>query len=165
LAEYVNIIAVSALATTLFLGGYHALPGLGFTESWLGGWFTLIWFFLKVLFFFFIFVWLRGTLPRLRYDQFMQFGWKVLIPVSILWILVVATLRVLSMQGASRIVIMSFSIGIVIIILAINVLFENAKSKKKNAPVAQAAKPSFAVPELPSKITSINVSQKGGDHA
>ena len=165
LAEYVNIIAVSALATTLFLGGYHALPGLGFTESWLGGWFTLIWFFLKVLFFFFIFVWLRGTLPRLRYDQFMQFGWKVLIPVSILWILVVATLRVLSMQGASRIVIMSFAIGIVIIVLAINVLFENAKSKKKNAPVAQAAKPSFAVPELPSQITSINVSQKGGDHA
>jgi NADH-quinone oxidoreductase subunit H len=165
LAEYVNIIAVSALATTLFLGGYHALPGLGFTESWLGGWFTLIWFFLKVLFFFFIFVWLRGTLPRLRYDQFMQFGWKVLIPVSILWILVVATLRVLSMQGASRIVIMSFAIGIVIIVLAINVLFENAKSKKKNAPVAQPAKPSFAVPELPSQISSINVSQKGGDHA
>jgi NADH-quinone oxidoreductase subunit H len=165
LAEYVNIIAVSALATTLFLGGYHALPGLGFTESWLGGWFTLIWFFLKVLFFFFIFVWLRGTLPRLRYDQFMQFGWKVLIPVSILWILVVATLRVLSMQGASRIVIMSFAIGIVIIVLAINVLFENAKSKKKNAPVSQAVKPSFAVPELPSQITSINVSQKGGDHA
>jgi NADH-quinone oxidoreductase subunit H len=64
LAEYVNIIAVSALATTLFLGGYHAIPGLGFTEQWLGGWFTLIWFFIKVLFFFFIFVWLRGTLPR-----------------------------------------------------------------------------------------------------
>ncbi len=165
LAEYVNIIAVSALATTLFLGGYHALPGFGFTESWLGGWFTLIWFFLKVLFFFFIFVWLRGTLPRLRYDQFMQFGWKVLIPVSILWILVVATLRVLSMQGASRVVIMSFAIGIVIIILAINILFENAKNKKKNAPMPQAAKPSFAVPELPSQITSINVSQKGGDHA
>jgi NADH-quinone oxidoreductase subunit H len=50
LAEYVNIIAVSALATTLFLGGYHALPGLGFTEQWLGGWFTLIWFFAKVNF-------------------------------------------------------------------------------------------------------------------
>ena len=56
LAEYVNIIAVSALATTLFLGGYHALPGLGFTEQWLGGWFTLVWFFAKVSFFFFIFV-------------------------------------------------------------------------------------------------------------
>jgi hypothetical protein len=49
LSEYVNIIAVSALATTLFLGGYRALPGLGFTEQWLGGWFTLVWFFIKVL--------------------------------------------------------------------------------------------------------------------
>ena len=165
LAEYVNIIAVSALATTLFLGGYHALPGLGFTESWLGGWFTLIWFFLKVLFFFFIFVWLRGTLPRLRYDQFMQFGWKVLIPVSILWILVVATLRVLSMQGASRFVIMGFAVGLVIIVMAINILFENAKNKKKNSPVVESATPSFAVPELPTNVSSINVSQKGGDHA
>ena len=110
LAEYVNIIAVSSLATTLFLGGYKAPPGLGFTESWLGGWFTAIWFFLKVLTFFFVFVWLRGTLPRLRYDQFMQFGWKVLIPVSIVWILVVATLRVLSLQNAPRIVVIAFAI-------------------------------------------------------
>jgi len=163
LAEYVNIIAVSALATTLFLGGYHALPGLGFTETWLGGWFTLIWFFIKVLFFFFIFVWLRGTLPRLRYDQFMQFGWKVLIPVSILWILVVATLRVLSLQGASKAVVLAFAIGIVIIVMAVNILFENSKNKKKNMPVAHSAKPSFAVPELPIQVSSINVSQKGGD--
>lgn len=64
LAEYVNIMAVSALATTLFLGGPAAPPGLGFTESWLGGWFTFIWFILKVALFFFLFVWLRGTLPR-----------------------------------------------------------------------------------------------------
>jgi NADH-quinone oxidoreductase subunit H len=76
LAEYVNIVAVSALAATLFLGGYHAPPGLGFTEAWLGGWFTIVWFFLKVNIFFFIFMWLRATLPRLRYDQFMKFGWK-----------------------------------------------------------------------------------------
>jgi NADH-quinone oxidoreductase subunit H len=95
----------------------------------------------------------------------MQFGWKVLIPVSILWILVVATLRVLSMQGASRIVIISFAVGVVIIIMAINILFENAKNKKKNSPVTESVTPSFAVPELPSQITSINVSQKGGDHA
>jgi len=63
LAEYVNIVAVSALATTLFLGGYKAPPGLGFTEAWLGGWFTAVWFFAKVITFFFVFVWLRGTLP------------------------------------------------------------------------------------------------------
>jgi NADH-quinone oxidoreductase subunit H len=166
LAEYVNIIAVSALATTLFLGGYKAPPGLGFTEAWLGGWFTAVWFFLKVLAFFFIFVWLRGTLPRLRYDQFMQFGWKVLIPVSILWILVVATLRVLSLQNAPRIVVIAFASTVVFIIMAVNVGFESVKKKKEQA-VAEGdnkAAPKFAVPSLPMEVSTINVSQKVGDN-
>ena len=166
LAEYVNIIAVSSLATTLFLGGYKAPPGLGFTESWLGGWFTAIWFFLKVLTFFFIFVWLRGTLPRLRYDQFMQFGWKVLIPVSIVWILVVATLRVLSLQNAPRIVVIAFASSIVFIIMAVNVGFETAK-KKKDLAIAEGdnkSAPKFAVPTLPMEVSTINVSQKVGDN-
>jgi len=151
LAEYVNIVGVSALATTLFLGGYHAPPGLGFTEGWLGGWFTAIWFFIKVAGFFFIFVWLRGTLPRMRYDQFMQFGWKVLIPVSLFWIMVVATLRVLSQQGTSRVGILIFSGIVVALVMFANVAFDNAKQKKKNAPRPELSKPDFAVPELPSK--------------
>ena len=165
LAEYVNIIAVSALATTLFLGGYKAPPGLGFTESWLGGWFTAIWFFLKVLTFFFVFVWLRGTLPRLRYDQFMQFGWKVLIPVSILWILVVATLRVLSLQNAPQIVVIAFASSVVFIIMAVNVGVESAKKKKEDAVADGDNKeaPKFAVPSLPMEVSTINVSQKVGD--
>ena len=151
LAEYVNIVGVSALATTLFLGGYHAPPGLGFTEGWLGGWFTAIWFFIKVAGFFFIFVWLRGTLPRMRYDQFMQFGWKVLIPVSLFWIMVVATLRVLSQQGTSRTGILIFSGIVVALVMFANIAFDNAKQKKKNAPRPELSKPDFAVPELPSK--------------
>ena len=151
LAEYVNIVGVSALATTLFLGGYHAPPGLGFTESWLGGWFTAIWFFIKVAGFFFIFVWLRGTLPRMRYDQFMQFGWKVLIPVSLFWIMVVATLRVLSQKGTSRVGILIFSGIVVALVMFANVVFDNSKKKKKNAPRPELSKPDFAVPELPSK--------------
>ena len=163
LAEYVNIIAVSALATTLFLGGYHAIPGLGFTEQWLGGWFTLIWFFIKVLFFFFIFVWLRGTLPRLRYDQFMQFGWKVLIPVSLLWILVVATLRVISTTSQSRVVTFGFAGVVVLIVLGISTAFENSKNKRTSVVHPEPAAPDFAVPSLPSQITTINVSQQGGD--
>ena len=163
LAEYVNIIAVSALATTLFLGGYHAIPGLGFTEQWLGGWFTLIWFFIKVLFFFFIFVWLRGTLPRLRYDQFMQFGWKVLIPVSLLWILVVATLRLISTTSQSRPVTFAFAGVVVLIVLAISTAFESSKKKRDSAVHPEAAEPNFAVPSLPSEITTINVSNQGGD--
>lgn len=163
LAEYINIIAVSALATTLFLGGYHAIPGLGFTEQWLGGWFTLIWFFLKVLLFFFVFVWLRGTLPRLRYDQFMQFGWKVLIPVSLLWILVVATLRIISTTSQSRPLTFAFAGVVVLIVLAISTAFESSKKKRTSFIHPESAEPSFAVPSLPSEIRTINVSQQGGD--
>jgi NADH-quinone oxidoreductase subunit H len=157
LAEYVNIISVSALATTLFLGGYHAPPFLGFTENWLGGWFTAIWFFSKVLVFFFVFVWLRGTLPRLRYDQFMQFGWKILIPVSIVWILIVATLRLLSMQGAPRLVVIGFASFVVLLIMLVNIGFEKAKKKKEEAVFDEGPAPSFAVPALPIKKESDHV--------
>jgi NADH-quinone oxidoreductase subunit H len=157
LAEYVNIISVSALATTLFLGGYHAPPFLGFTENWLGGWFTAIWFFSKVLVFFFVFVWLRGTLPRLRYDQFMQFGWKILIPVSIVWILIVATLRLLSMQGAPRLVVIGFASFVVLLIMLVNIGFEKAKKKKEEAVFEEGPAPSFAVPALPIKKESDHV--------
>ena len=157
LAEYVNIIAVSALASTLFLGGYHALPGLGFTEQWLGGWFTLIWFFAKVNFFFFIFMWLRGSLPRLRYDQFMKFGWKVLIPVSLIWILIVASLRVLQQQGAPRSAILAFAAGVVIIVMAISSLVERNKEKVRTTVLPEGEAPNFPVPSLPN-VQSINVS-------
>ena len=149
LAEYINIVAVSALATTLFLGGYHALPGLTFTEQWWGGWFTVIWFFSKVLFFFFIFVWLRGTLPRLRYDQFMKFGWKVLIPVSLAWIMVVATLRVLSLQGAPRLAVVAFASAVVLLVLLVNIAFDSAKKRAAILPEIEISTPSFPVPELP----------------
>ena len=156
LAEYVNIIAVSALATTLFLGGYHALPGLGFTESWLGGWFTLVWFFLKVIFFFFIFMWLRATLPRLRYDQFMKFGWKVLIPGSLVWILIVASLRVLQQEGAPRIATVAFAVGIVLLVMAASSLIDRSKAKAR-APQPEGDAPNFPIPSLP-EVNSINVS-------
>ena len=151
LAEYVNIIAVSSLATTLFLGGPSAPPGFGFTESWLGGWFTFIWFFLKVLGFFFFFVWLRGTLPRLRYDQFMKFGWKVLIPVNVAWILVVATLRLLTQQGASQFVIAAFTGGVVLAVLLAMSVYDSTKKKAEERAhdVGEMPEPSFPVPALP----------------
>ena len=163
LAEYVNIVAVSALATTLFLGGYRALPGLGFTESWLGGWFTVIWFLAKVVFFFFIFVWLRGTLPRLRYDQFMKFGWKVLIPFSLLWILIVSTLRVLSQQGAPRSALIGFSFGIVLLVLAGSSLFESSKKRREREDeLGEVVAPSFPVPAIPGKMNKTRTEQLNG---
>jgi NADH-quinone oxidoreductase subunit H len=73
MAEYVNLIMLSALATTLFLGGWHG--------PW-DDWFGPVWFLLKVAVMIFLFIWLRTTLPRLRYDQLMRFGWKVLLPVA-----------------------------------------------------------------------------------
>jgi NADH-quinone oxidoreductase subunit H len=152
LAEYVNIVGVSALATTLFLNGYHALPGLAFTENWLDGWFTLVWFLIKISAFFFIFVWLRGTLPRMRYDQFMQFGWKVLIPVSLVWIMIVSTMRVLSNEKASRAAVLGFALGTVLVILSVSMLFDRAKNKRiEEDSVITYATPDFPVPELPNK--------------
>ncbi len=150
LSEYVNIIAVSALATTLFLGGYRAFPGLGFTEQWLGGWFTLFWFFIKVLGFFFVFVWLRGTLPRLRYDQFMKFGWKVLIPFSLVWIMVVSTLRIMSQQNAPRTLIFAFIFAVALLYISGTMLFDRQKIKKEEASkITNNTEPSFPVPVIP----------------
>jgi NADH-quinone oxidoreductase subunit H len=101
LAEYINMFTVAALATTLFLGGWQAPWPLG-GPIWSGandGWWPVIWFIVKVWVFMFVFIWLRGTLPRLRYDQFMKLGWKVLIPISLLWIAVVATVRAISNEA------------------------------------------------------------------
>jgi NADH-quinone oxidoreductase subunit H len=95
LAEYANMIVVSAVVTTLFFGGWlRPFPNVG----WLGflglipGW---IWFLVKCFVFLYVFIWIRATLPRYRYDQLMRLGWKVLIPVALVNLFVTATLKVL----------------------------------------------------------------------
>jgi NADH-quinone oxidoreductase subunit H len=93
LGEYANMILMSALTTILFLGGWHAPFG---TEpfTWIPG---FVWFALKVCFCLFVFIWVRATFPRYRYDQLMRLGWKVFLPFSLLWL--VLTAGVLKLAG------------------------------------------------------------------
>jgi NADH-quinone oxidoreductase subunit H len=95
LGEYINMFTVAALATTMFLGGYQAPPGIAAINDGMfnEGWWGLLWFTVKLWMFMFVFVWLRGSLPRVRYDQFMRFGWKFLIPTTLGWVVLVAFFR------------------------------------------------------------------------
>ncbi|MFI6783856.1 NADH-quinone oxidoreductase subunit NuoH [Micromonospora sp. NPDC050276] len=97
LSEYVAMVTMSAVTTTLFLGGWRAPWPITIWEGANSGWWPMLWFFGKVIALVFVFVWLRGTLPRLRYDQFMRLGWKVLLPINLVWILVLSGLR--SIEG------------------------------------------------------------------
>jgi NADH-quinone oxidoreductase subunit H len=88
MSEYINLITLSALAVTLFLGGWHG-PGWD-GPSWMGP----LWFVAKLAVLLFVFIWMRTTLPRLRYDQLMRFGWKVLLPIATVNAIVTAILVV-----------------------------------------------------------------------
>ena len=90
LAEYMHMITVSAVAVTLFFGGWHG--PMFRVVPWL---WPLLWFLVKLVVLIFVFVWIRATLPRFRYDKLMSFGWKVLIPLGLLWILITASSLVL----------------------------------------------------------------------
>ncbi len=118
LAEYISMITVSALATTLFLGGWHPVWPISVWSGASSGWWPVLWFLAKLSLFLFLFIWLRGSLPRIRYDQLMKLGWKVLIPTGLAWALMIATLRVWRRQGGS-IGVYLIAAGIVLVLLAL----------------------------------------------
>ncbi|QOC24281.1 NADH-quinone oxidoreductase subunit NuoH [Wenzhouxiangella sp. AB-CW3] len=101
LAEYANMILISALAALLFLGGwlspFQGIPVIGDTFLGAGG---IHWFLLKTAVFCFLYLWFRATFPRYRYDQIMRLGWKVFIPITIVWIMVAGVFRVLGWYGS-----------------------------------------------------------------
>ena len=150
LGEYINMATVSALATTLFLGGWRApffLDSLyaGFNE----GYWPVLWFFSKMFLFIFMFIWLRGTLPRLRYDQFMDFGWKWLIPASLIWIVAVAAVRVATLDGGfDRSAILVIGAIVAVVLVAAFLLGGNDDSEEDDVPDTLGSG-SYPVPPMP----------------
>jgi NADH-quinone oxidoreductase subunit H len=128
LSEYVAMVSMSSLIATLFLGGWRAPWPI--TEFWAGansGWWPLLWFLGKVIALLFVFVWVRGTLPRLRYDQFMRFGWKVLLPLNLAWIVALAGIKTLLNNDISERNRWLIIIGIVVAVALLALLWPAAR--------------------------------------
>ncbi len=141
LAEYVNMVTVSALATTLFLGGWRAPWPISLWDGANQDYWPFLWFVGKVFVFIFVFIWLRGTLPRLRYDQFMAFGWKVLIPLTLGWIVAVATLRSVTLEGGLDRKYLLVGIGVIAVLLLVVFFFTGPAEEaapQRPGPVALA---------------------------
>lgn len=99
LAEFINMATLSAIAVTLFLGGYHAPWPFNLIDGIDSGWFGLIWFVLKTQLVITVIIWIMSAVPRFRYDQFMDIGWKWLIPISLVWIILVSLIRAGQSEG------------------------------------------------------------------
>jgi NADH-quinone oxidoreductase subunit H len=167
LAEYINMFTVAALATTLFLGGWQAPWPLG-GPVWAGandGWWPVLWFVAKLWIFMFMFIWLRGTLPRMRYDQFMKLGWKVLIPISLLWIAVVATVRAVSNEVTfDRMTVIAWGGGALAVLLVLSIGWDFFAGRRTEDEATEEASEfdAFAgghpVPPLPGQRDQLSVS-------
>jgi NADH-quinone oxidoreductase subunit H len=154
LAEYINMATLSALATTLFLGGYRApWPITGIWSGANSGWWPVLWFLIKMWLFIFGFVWVRASLPRVRYDQLMKLGWKILIPVSLGWILFVSAVRALRNERHDMRPVMLAAAGLILILLLASVAWERFSGKPESAEESSEAEPDpmaggFPVPPL-----------------
>jgi NADH-quinone oxidoreductase subunit H len=152
LAEYIHMVVASAVITTLFLGGWRApWPLTAFWEGANVGWWPLLWFFIKTCLMIFVFVWLRATLPRLRYDQFMRLGWKVLIPLALAWVVVLGGVRVAQVADLTRGEQLWLGGGLAAVLLAM-VLFWPARREPERPSleeqIANRPEGSFPVPPL-----------------
>jgi NADH-quinone oxidoreductase subunit H len=166
LAEYVNMMTVSSLATVMFFGGWHAPWPI---DMWAGannGWWPVLWFTAKMWTFLFIYMWLRASLPRLRYDQFMALGWKLLIPASLVWVLIAAVIRTLRNQGYAHwtpILVVSSIVFATVLVLVLRKPFSTPSIRalerqlRKHRDAIPPA-PAFPTPPLPGKVLTSSVS-------
>ncbi|GAA1909289.1 NADH-quinone oxidoreductase subunit H [Marmoricola bigeumensis] len=158
LAEYINMATVSALATTLFLGGWRAPWPISLWDGANQDYWPFLWFMGKVLVFIFFFIWLRGSLPRLRYDQFMAFGWKRLIPISLGWIVAVATIRAMTLDGGVDRQTLLIAIGVVAAITLVAFFFGGDYEEEADEETADAFDPyagGYPVPPMTAPAYSV----------
>jgi NADH-quinone oxidoreductase subunit H len=151
LAEYINMVTVSALATTLFLGGCRAPVPISLWHGANQGWWPMLWFTIKVVLCIFVFVWLRGTLPRMRYDQFMHLGWKVLLPVGLIWLLAVTSIHVLRDQGwpAWEATLVPLAIVLLIVVVPALMAIEGAAARRTADRLADDEEAGVQTPTFP----------------
>lgn len=153
LTEYINMTTLSAIMVTLFMGGYKAIWPLGFLIPDTG-WWGLLWFVIKVQLGIFFFVWVRASLPRFRYDQFMGLGWKWLIPISLGWVMVIALLRALTNHGLLQGPLLWILIGVVVLGLLAVIFLGGGEPKDlgmadRDEDVFDAFAGGYPVPPLP----------------
>ena len=163
LAEYVNMMTVSSLATAMFFGGWHAPWPLNMWAGANSGWWPVLWFTAKMWTFLFIYFWLRASLPRLRYDQFMALGWKLLIPASLVWVLIAAVIRTLRNQGYAHwtplLVVSSIVVASVLVLLlrkpfstpTIRAMERELRRRRDKTPSPEVEEPAFPTPPLPAQ--------------
>ncbi len=147
LAEYIAMITISALCVTLFFGGWRAPWPISLWSGANTGWVPVIWFLAKTILFMGVLVWIRGTLPRVRYDQLMKLGWKVLMPVNLVWILVLAGLRVSAQNNnQTRYLVLA---GIVVTVLLLVMLWPSKEKPDEGAkPKADLGVGGYPVPPI-----------------
>ena len=137
LAEYVNMLNVSAVAATLFLGGWRAPWPLSAINDGMfnEGWWPLLWMVAKIWLVMFFMFWLRATLLRFRYDQFMNLGWKILIPVALAWLVAVAVVQGLLQFGDIDLRTLLFVLaGVLVVVLVVTLLWPEKKPEPEPEP-------------------------------
>jgi len=166
LAEYINMINVSAIATTLFLGGWRAPWPLSAINDGMfnTGYWPVLWFVGKLWLFLFLFIWVRGTLPRMRYDQFMKLGWKVLIPAGLGWIMAVSLVQgVRQFSDVDLRTLLSVIGGVLLLFVIVSFFWPQKQAEEPEIDPGEfdAFAAGYPVPPLPGQVLPPSPRQRG----